>query len=302
MTEAKELTEVQELIQAKDLIQVTQLPIIVEQLEQLKQRIAKRVNYALSLECTEDTYKEVKEIRAELNKEFKDVEAVRIAIKKQILQPYEEFEKIYKSCVTDIFKPADEKLAEQINIVTDGIKQEKINMAKEYFAEYTKSKHIDFVSFEQLNLNITMNISNKKIKETISAFIDKVCDDIAMIDTQDHRDEIFVEYKKSLNVSQAILLVKNRYQEIEEARARQAAARAKAEEEAKAAALVEEAIEEEQQELFAPEVITKTFSEPDVQPIPRYSTAFRINNATLGQLKELKRFLKSGGYEYEQLG
>ena len=147
-----------------------------------------------------------------------------------------------------------------------------------------------------------MNISNKKIKETISAFIDKVCDDIAMIDTQDHRDEIFVEYKKSLNVSQAILLVKNRYKEIEEARARQAAARAKAEEEAKAAALVEEAIEEEQQELFAPEVIKKTFSEPDVQLLQRYSTAFRINNATLGQLKELKRFLNSGGYEYEQLG
>ena len=55
----------------QDLIVVKQLPIIQEQLKQLSTEIEQKVENAKSLVCTEETVKEVKQVRADLNKEFK---------------------------------------------------------------------------------------------------------------------------------------------------------------------------------------------------------------------------------------
>ena len=85
-----------------------------------------------------------------------------------------------------------------------------------YFEEYKKSLGIDFVTYEQVNLNITMSVSLKKLKETIKTFLDKVMDDLKLIATQEHKDEILYEYKRSLNVSVAITSVTERYKAIEE--------------------------------------------------------------------------------------
>ncbi len=59
---------------SQDLIVVKQLPIIQEKLKELSAKIDKKVENAKSLICTEDTVKEVKQVRAGLNKEFKDLE------------------------------------------------------------------------------------------------------------------------------------------------------------------------------------------------------------------------------------
>ena len=52
-------------------------------------------------------------------------------------------------------------------------------------------------------------------------FIDKIADDLNLIDTQEHKAEILVEYKQSLNVSNAITTVNNRFKAIEEEKAKQ---------------------------------------------------------------------------------
>ena len=57
-----------------DLIAVRQLPIIEEHLKALSVDIEARVKDALSLAVTEDTVKQVKVVRAELNKQFKELE------------------------------------------------------------------------------------------------------------------------------------------------------------------------------------------------------------------------------------
>lgn len=44
----------------KEIIAVKQLPIIVEQLQQVKEEVAAKVDFALRLVCTEDTVKDVK--------------------------------------------------------------------------------------------------------------------------------------------------------------------------------------------------------------------------------------------------
>ena len=93
-----------------NLIVVKQLPIIEDQLRQVKASVDARVAQALALACTEETYKDVKKARAELNKEFQDLEARRREVKKAILAPYEAFEKLYKECAADAFTKADAEL------------------------------------------------------------------------------------------------------------------------------------------------------------------------------------------------
>lgn len=86
-----------------NLIVVKQLPIIEDQLRQVKASVDARVAQVLALACTEATYKDVKKARAELNKEFQDLEARRREVKNAILAPYEAFEKLYKECAADAF-------------------------------------------------------------------------------------------------------------------------------------------------------------------------------------------------------
>lgn len=92
------------------LIVVEQLPIITEHLESVKEQIQERVNNALQLVCANDTAKEIKNVRAELNKEFKNFEAKRKEVKNSILLPYTNFENVYKDCISDAYTKADLEL------------------------------------------------------------------------------------------------------------------------------------------------------------------------------------------------
>ena len=65
----------------QELIIVKQLPIIEEKLKSLSLEIDEKVEYATSLVVCDDTVKEVKKVRAELNADFKDLEAQRKMVK-----------------------------------------------------------------------------------------------------------------------------------------------------------------------------------------------------------------------------
>ena len=49
-----------------------------------------------------------------------------------------------------------------------------------------------------------------------------MCDDLNLIDTQEYKDEILVDYKQGLNVSAAISNVVNRKKALEEQKQREA--------------------------------------------------------------------------------
>ena len=51
--------------------------------------------------------KAIKQIRADLNKEFKEVEQQRKTVKEKILEPYMQFEGVYKTYISDKYKEAD---------------------------------------------------------------------------------------------------------------------------------------------------------------------------------------------------
>lgn len=58
---------------ALQVIELQQLPIIVERLHSVKADIERRTAEATSLICTEETYKSVKDVRAQLNQGIQGV-------------------------------------------------------------------------------------------------------------------------------------------------------------------------------------------------------------------------------------
>ena len=273
-----------------ELIQVVQLPVITEKLELIKKQIESAVEYVLSLDCNENTYKEIKKLKAELNKQYLELDEKRKQAKKAVLAPYNEFEAVFNKYVRDVFKPAEKQISERISSVENSLKAAKKKEIEEHFNEYAKSIGIDFVSFERLQLNITMSASLKSLKKQVKEFLDNVIQDLAPIATQSHSPEILIEYRKSLNASQSILAVQERYRALEELEAKKAESEAEAAQQAEAIKKVDEAI----QEFSAPQ--TEEAMSEENEPI--YETIFTVRG-TMGQLKALKAFLKEGGYDYE---
>lgn len=274
-----------------EIIIVKQLPIIVEQLQTIKADVSQRTEKALSLICTEDTLATVKKERANLNKEFAEWEEKRKEVKNAVMSPYEQFETVYKDCITDVFKDADKELKKKIDSVESELKEKKKAEVIDYFNEYKHSKGIiiaygDFIQFEQAEINITLSASMKSLKTKAQEFIDRICDDLNLIETQEHSDEILYEYKQTLNVSSAITSVTNRHKAIEAAQAREAEKQAQ-----KETVTVNEPVEA-QTPLAPPKVETATAQ--------TYSTSFRVTG-TMEQLKNLKAYMNAQGLTYEQI-
>ena len=198
----------------QELIVIKQLPVIEEKLKQLSEDISEKVESAKALVCTEENVKTIKQVRANLNKEFIQVENQRKAVKEQILEPYMKFEKIYKEYISDKYKSADEDLKIKINTVENELKVQKEQEIKNYFEELKTANNIDFVTYGQAKINVTLTASKKSLKEQVDSFINKILDDLKLIETQDNKAEILVEYKKDLNVSRAITEVVNRKEEL----------------------------------------------------------------------------------------
>ena len=296
-----------------DIIQLKQLPIIEEQLHQIKEQVTAATNEALSLVCTDETVKTVKQKRADLNKAFAAFEERRKEIKAEILAPYDAFEKVYRDCVTEPFKTADTELAEKIADVENGLKDEKAAALAEYFNEYRNSIGLseEDATLYKARINVTLSASLKSLKDKATAYLDQTLEDLQMIDLQEYRDEILSEYRKTGNAAQSITIVNQRHKEIEEERRRAEERRAAEEARAAAAAKVEEAIAETAaeaaaapQDAFMPPIeetpaeTDNSVETPADAPAEIYESTFTVWG-TLEQLKALKKFLDENNYDYK---
>jgi len=281
----------------EDLIVVKQLPVIEERIKTLSDEIDTKVNSALALPCTEDNVKAVKSARADLNKTLNELEEQRKAVKNAIMTPYDQFDSIYKNYVSDKLTAADATLKKRIGEVEGELKTQKETEVKAYFDEYLCSKNIDFVYFKDAKINVTLSASVKSLKEQAQQFIDRIADDLALIETQEFKEEILVEYKNTLNCSQAITTVVSRHKAIEEQKARQAEIEARRQAQAEAAKKVETAAPAP---LEPPKQADKPMQQvPAVTaPDPVKTLTFKVT-APISKLRELKAFLIEGGYKYE---
>ena len=280
-----------------NLIIIRQLPEIEEHLAQWQGRIRERIADALRMACTPETVKSIKKERAALNKEKSEFEARRKEVKAAILAPYERFEGVYKTCITDQYNEGLQILDARVAEIEDDIKAERRKEAEQYFDEYAQSLGIDFVTFDDAGIKVGLSGSKKGLMDAVKIFLDRIHEDLLLIATQpdDMQAEILVEYKRSLSVSQAIRTVTERKKAIEQEQFARIAAEQQQEEQQAAvqkvdAVLVQEAQAQERQDVFhAP-----------VEQLQAYDVAFRYRTTNLDSIRQIRDIMKENG-EYEQL-
>ena len=221
------------------------------------------------------------------------------------MQPFEDFDEVYKECVTDVYGPADEALKGKIADVEAGLKADKEKKVKDYFAEMVKASGVEWVTYEDVGVAVTLTASLKSLKAKVKEYVEKVAADVACINGMENAPEIMAEYKLCGSLAVAINSVSQRKDRIarEEAERKQRLeAQLRAQEAEKAVLDVAE------EELSAPQVIgtePPVMDEQETEDSQKESTEQVVTakftfmastfqcRGTLAQLRGLKAFVNS---------
>ena len=269
--------------------EITGIQKIEDNIKEVKKFAIDLANYYDLKEFTEEDTKVAKKEMAEINKFKEKVSRFRIEIDKKWKEPLETFTNTAKETEL-VLKNTYDKIKEQIAIYEDKQKAEKEEEVKSYFTELCEAENIDFVNYEQANINVTLSASMKSLKEQAKKFVDKVVDDINLINSTQFVDEIMIEYKKDLNVSRAITEVNNRHAELEKVK--------------------QQKKEQEEQKLNDKEMLNRidSLSAPKVENVQESSqendplvTATFKYTCRRSVMVELVKFMKERGGELEQL-
>ena len=203
-----------------DVITLIQSPIISERLKEISDAATEKCNRALSLECTLDTYKEIKDLRAEINRDFAELEASRKGVEKTVNEALKPFKDTYKALITDVYTQTDSKLKAKIESVTNTIVEENRRKVKEYFDEKAlavfDNNVPDFVDFDRAGITVNMSTSMNKAKKAVDEYLASIKSDIDFIVMSDDT-ELYSEYVKCSNLTTAQLNLKTRREQAKKA-------------------------------------------------------------------------------------
>lgn len=257
----------------------------IKTLGEIEDNIQTVKEYALNLKAyysgivfTEETKKDAEEQKAEVNKQKKQVADFR----KQIIAKYNEPIKLFEETA----KETEKLLGDTYEFINEQVKKfdlaelEKVKeKVEKYFEEYKLSKDIDFINFDDLNINITKGLLTstgnltKKVQDQITDFVDSVRKNLDLIQTLEFKEEILVEYKKTLKCADSIAEVQDRHRQLEEL-----------EKQKKEEPLTDDKVQEKISYVSAPKAEEKV-----------YSMTFTVKG-TMTRLKELKEYLLKEGF------
>ncbi len=281
--------------------QIKSVGEIESNMKEVKGYVENLNNYYKNVTFTDETMKEAKDEKSKVNKFKSQVADYRKNIIAEYNKPIKAFEDTAKETeklLTETYNTINQQVANYENKQKE-IKEQEI---KDYFEEYKTANNIDFITYGQARINVTLSTSMKSLKEQAKQFIDKIVDDLKLIETQEHKTEILVEYKQTLNVSQAITSVTNRFKTIEEEKKRQEEIKQKQLEEAQK--IADENIKKQTEKtkkaldnfnLTHQEILQAPVEEKQEEILTLKFTV----KGTRKKLRELKQFLESGGYDYE---
>lgn len=280
-------------------MQEVQFPKVIEfNFDELKKEIMEKAELYKNMVYTDDTIKEAKADKATLNKFIKVLEDKRKDVKKECLQPYEEFEKQIKELVAIVDEPV-KLIDQQVKNYEEKKKADKLEKIKEFWESV---EHPEWLTcskiFDQKWLNATTSM--KKIQEAITERLKQICSDMDTLNSlPEFAFEAVEEYKQSLDVNKAIAEgqrladIQKRKQEAEAAKA--------AEKERKAAEA-----EKQQAEQPDPQPEAKaenTPAQPAEEPQTEAAASWIRFEAcvTVGQAMKLKQFFEVEGISFRAI-
>lgn len=281
------------------LITVTKLPVIEEELRQLKESWDQKAKDAAALVCTEETVQELKALRTEMRKEFDLADSQRKQAKAQYLAPWDAVEATFKECVKDAFTQADTALKSQIASFEGVLKEECRQKLEKHFDELCVMECIDFLTFEQamvlgkikIGLDDAKRNTPTKLYDQIAEVVAKIADAMDQIRKMENADEIMAEFKSCLDAGKAVSTVQERHRKI--------AAEREAAEARKAAQERFKAAEDKVQAALPPsEENAPVAAQEDNDPVLFEKYPFVVYNARKSQLIKIREYMKQEGIEY----
>lgn len=273
-----------------ELIKVESLPKIFYQLELIGKQIDKALDGVDEMECNEDNKKEVKKRKQEITAFKNMMEDKRKEIKKQVMAKYDEFNEKYTDEVLTKLVKAETTLNEKVTVIENQQKQDKRENIELFANEHFKFNNIeDIVCFDDMNLNITLPASEKSLKEQVLQFCERIVNDLKLIELEEYKDEILVEYKNNpanrLNFITSKMAVVLRHKQLEEQIQRGKELIQKTIESLE----ISEAVEAVVEEVVAPKVV----DDEDV-----ITCSFTVTG-TKSQIKQIKNLILELGVEYK---
>lgn len=265
----------------------TQQPVIVENLDSVRNRLEGLISEVKGLPQDDESLKKVKKLRADLNKEKEQYEAQRKETKQIVLAEYKRAEKKYEEYISGPYNSADQTLKEWVDNYQNGIKQKCEDSLRSYFDELCKANGIDFIPFHRCGVSVDMAMARqkepRKAMDAIYNFVKAVRADMDTIAGMEDAGEVMAEYRKYPVLSEAVLTVTRRKQELENSKAY----------------LAQQQEQKRQQEEIRAALIEAA---PEVQPEPeeRYSVCFRATG-TLSALKAMKAHALALGITFEEI-
>ena len=189
-----------EKVQNLPAIQCTQPPVIAENMDSVRSRLEGLVSKISSYPMDDDSLRKVKKLRADLRREFDQMEDQRMEVKKAIMKPYELANQKYKAYISGPYDAADKKLKEWVDGYQNGIKGKCEDSLRDYFNECCQSFGIDFLKFEDCGVDVDMALARqkepRKAMDRIYDYVQSVRNDLDVIGQMEDSCEILVEYKR----------------------------------------------------------------------------------------------------------
>lgn len=265
-------------ININDIVRIETMPKVFSQLEEIGKFIDEQVKDIDTLACTEENKQEVKRRRTEVNNTLKILEDRRKEIKTKLLEPYEIFNEKYENECKGKLQSASEILKTKIDTIEEEQKKEKENELREFAQQHIETNNLqDIINFENIGLNITLSASMSSLKDQIVEFCKKIRQDLDLINLEEFKEEMLVEYKNNLDFAQSKIIVSNRHKMLNELKEKQ-----------------NEINEEKQREKQIINNIEKIIEIPE----EIIEIQFTIKT-TKTKAKKVKDFLLTEGIEYE---
>lgn len=268
-------------IDINSIVKIETMPKIFSQLEKIGKFIDENIKGIDKLECTEENRQEVKNRRTKINKTLELLETRRKEIKNTLLDPYNRFnEKYEQECKTKL-ENASNVLKDKVDTIENQLKQEKEDELREFVKQHCEANKIH-IKFEKIGLNITLSASMKSLKDQALEFIEKVTNDLKLIELEEYSSEILYEYNQCMDYVVAKTKVIERHKQLEELNKQQ-----------------EEKNEQEKQEEKVVEKVEEiTIPKEVIEEDELLKVTFTLET-TKQNIIELKKWLNERGIKYE---
>lgn len=271
-----------------EIIVIEQLPQLFYKLEKVGEYLDEELSSIKDIVVSEESKQEVKKVRTNLNNILKQFEDKRKEVKAKCLEEYNLFEKKYEEEVKIKLTKASDELGTKISDIENKQVEEKNFKVFSFIREHIKANHLENVITEvdvreYAGLKLNLSTSEKSLKDNALAFIERVANEVKLIEMEETPSNLLYEYKQNgFDLTKAKLTLIERQKQIEEL--------------AKQRENVQEVIVEEQKVKEIVETITAPKEVIEEDEI--LECQFKVKG-TITQIKAIKKFLNELGVSYE---